>query len=259
LIGALIVIFPIVWTLLSTIKHEGEIVGYPPTFLPKDVTFENYITAWTRINFATYFRNSIFIATVMPAIVCYTSAITGYVLAKLRFKGRGLIFFTIISTMMFPWPITIIPLYKMVMDFGWFNNYIALIVPFSFSAFGIFLMRQFCSNIPDDLIDAARIDGANEFRIFHQIVLPMLWPPISALTIFVFLGIWGDFLWPYLMISSDKLYTLQVGLNKFVGAYYPQTGPILAGATIAIVPVMVVYFIFQKRFIEGASLSGMKE
>jgi len=145
-----------------------------------------------------------------------------------------------------------------VTKFGWTNNYMALIIPVAFNAFGIFLMRQFCISIPDELIDAARIDGANEFRIFHKIIIPLLWPPISALAIFTFLWTWEDFLWPFLVLSTNNILTLTLGLNRFVGIYYPTVGPMLAGSSIAIIPVLIFYFIFQNKFIEGATLSGLK-
>lgn len=259
IIGALITIFPVVWAILSSIKPEGEIVRFPPTFLPKNPSIINYSIVWNQIDFVIYFRNSVFLATFISLIVIYTSAISGYVLAKMRFKGRNALFLLILVTMMFPWPITIIPLYQMMLKFGWDNNYIALIIPSALSAFGIFLMRQFCITIPEDIINAARIDGANEFRIFHMIILPMLWPPIAALGIFNFLWTWEDFLWPFLILNSNNLYTLNIGLNRFLGEHYAKTGPIIAGSTIAILPILIVYFIFQKKFIEGAALSGLKE
>lgn len=259
IIGALIVIFPILWSVLGSFKTEGEIVGFPPTFFPQTPTIENYITVFTQIDFAIYFRNSIILSIIIPFMICYTSALTGYVLAKMRFKSRNAIFLTILVTMMFPWPITIIPLLQLVTKFGWTNNYMALIIPVAFNAFGIFLMRQFCISIPDELIDAARIDGANEFRIFHKIIIPLLWPPISALAIFTFLWTWEDFLWPFLVLSTNNILTLTLGLNRFVGIYYPTVGPMLAGSSIAIIPVLIFYFIFQNKFIEGATLSGLKE
>ena len=258
IIGALIVIFPILWSVLGSFKTEGEIVGFPPTFFPQTPTIENYITVLTQIDFAIYFRNSIILSIIIPFMICYTSALTGYVLAKMRFKSRNAIFLTILVTMMFPWPITIIPLLQTVTKFGWTNNYMALIIPVAFNAFGIFLMRQFCISIPDELIDAARIDGANEFRIFHKIIIPLLWPPISALAIFTFLWTWEDFLWPFLVLSTNNILTLTLGLNRFVGIYYPTVGPMLAGSSIAIIPVLIFYFIFQNKFIEGATLSGLK-
>lgn len=259
IIGVLITLFPVVWTILSSIKPEGEIVRFPPTFLPENPTIKNYSIVWNQIDFVIYFRNSVFLATFISLIVIYTSAISGYVIAKMRFKGRNALFLLILVTMMFPWPITIIPLYQMMLKFGWDNSYIAMIIPSAFSAFGIFLMRQFCITIPDDIIDAARIDGANEFRIFHMIILPMLWPPIAALGIFNFLWTWEDFLWPFLILNSNNLYTLTMGLNRFVGAHYARTGPIIAGSTIALLPIIIVYFIFQRKFIEGFTLSGLKE
>ena len=258
-IGALIVSFPVVWAVINAFKPESEIYSTPPTLLPLNPTIQNFITVWTEIEFAKYFRNTLFLAAIACLIICYTSSLAGYVLAKMRFKGRGATFLIIIFTMMFPWSITILTSYKLMFLFGWNNNYLSLIIPAAFSPFGIFLLRQFCITIPDELLEAARIDGASEFRIFHKIVLPLLGPPISALGIFVFLWFWEDFLWPYLMINSNNLYTVTLGLNRFVGQYTTRIGPTIAGSSLVIVPVLIFYFIFQKNFIEGISLSGINE
>lgn len=258
-IGVIIIIFPVVFAVLSSFKTEGEITKFPPTFFPHNPTFENYITTWTEINFSTFLRNTALLSIIIVLIVCYVSALTGYVLGKLRFKGRNIIFLIVVSTMMFPWSITIIVLFKMMMKFNWSNTYLPLIIPSIFSAFGIFLLRQFSLNIPDDIIDAARVDGASESRIFHQIILPMLQAPIAALAIFIFLGVWDDFLWPYLNLNSEKLFTVNLGLNSFIYYEYSRMGPLLSATSLVIIPILIFYFIFQRKFIEGISLSGLKE
>lgn len=259
-IGAFIVIFPVLWMIINSFKSNIEIFRMPPSFFPLKATFENYITTWTEVNFSLFIRNTIIISLSISFINCYTSTYLGYLLSKFRFKGRSAVFLIVLISMMFPWSVTIIPLYKMMLIFKVTNTWLPLFLTAFFSAFGIFLMRQFCLTIPNDLIDAARIDGANEFRLFHQIILPMLWPPISALAIFVFLWTWDDFLWQYLNLNSEKILTLTVGLNFFVRDYLTtRQGPILAGTTFSILPILIFYFIFQRKFVEGASLSGLKE
>ena len=172
-IGAFAVVFPVIWMLFNSFKTNSEIVRIPPTFFPTKPTFENFINAWARVSFATYLRNTSILALSISAIICYTSAMLGYTLAKLKFWGRSGVFLTILISMMFPWSLTIIPLYKMMFVFHAQGTWFPLYFTTFFSAFGIFLMRQFCLSIPDDLIDAARIEGASEFRLFHRIILPM--------------------------------------------------------------------------------------
>ncbi|MBC7333997.1 MAG: carbohydrate ABC transporter permease [Actinobacteria bacterium] len=259
LIGAFISIFPLLWMFFSSFKTPAEVMAYPPTVIPKNPTIQNYRELFTRMNFGIYIRNSIFIVLVKTSIILYTSALVGYVLGKIKFWGRNLIFISILATMMIPWPVVIIPLYQLMLKFKWVNTYWSIIVPSVFSTFGIFMMRQFVITIPDDLVDAARIDGASQFRIFHSIILPQLTPALSALGIFNFLFIWDDFLWPYIMLIDEKLYTIPIGLALFTGRYYVNTAGFLAGASLAVMPVLIFYMLCQRRFVEGMTFTGMKE
>jgi len=180
------------------------------------------------------------------------------VFCKLEFKGRDALFMCVLATMMIPWPVTITPMYQMMTWFKWVDTWTALIVPSAINTFGVFMMRQFMDSIPNDLLEAARIDGAGEFRIFHTIMLPNLTASISALGIFQFLGVWDDYLWPFLMLNDSKMYTLPIGLSLFNGQYAADNGSIFASATVAVIPVIIVYLMFQKRFVEGIAMTGLK-
>ncbi len=254
----LLTLYPFAWMLASSFKSNAEINAFEQTFFPVDFTFENYISMNTNFDFVRFFTNSLFIAIVTTAIICYTSTISGFVLSKYKFKGRDVIFSFILATMMIPWAVTIIPRYTIVRELQWIDSYIALIVPAIFSGFGIFMLRQYCSTIPDDLIEAARIDGVNEFSLFHKIIFPLCKNAISSIAIFQFLWAWEDFLWPFIIISSEEKQLLSVGLKLFKSRYSVDYGGLFAASVISIIPVVIVYIIFQKRFVEGITASGVK-
>lgn len=255
---SILMLFPFIWMILSSFKFNADVVAVHFQFFPKNPTLSNYSDVWGTFNFAQFFKNSILLAVVKTAIILYTSSLVGYVLDKIEFKGRNVVFIFILSTMMIPWPVTIIPMYNIMVKFGWVGNYTALIVPSIFSGFGIFMMKQFSSSIPTELIEAARIEGASEIGIFHIIIFPLLGSALSALGIFQFLWNWEDFLWPYLMLNDEAKYTLPIGLAFFNGQYATNYAGILAAATITVIPVLIVYFIFQRRFIEGIAMTGLK-
>lgn len=256
-IAALITIVPFIWMLLSSFAPNSEIVKVTGGLFPAPTTVDNYVAIQERFDFLRLFGNSLFIAIVKTVIIIYTSAVLGFVFAKMRFRGRNLLFGLVMSTMMVPWAVTIIPQYEMMTQFGWLDSYASLIVPGMLSAFGVFLFRQSITGIPDELIEAAKLDGASDFRIFHRIILPMSRNTIAALAIFTFLWNWEDYLWPFLMISDEKKQLLAVGLKQFNGQYGTDYGGLFAATSLAIVPVIIIYVIFQKQFIAGiASGSG---
>ena len=254
----IITVIPFVCMFLSSFKHNTEIVSLSQSFFPKEFTFDNYVGIQDNFDFIRLFMNSLFVALAVTGLVIYTSTISGFVLSKYQFKGRNLLFGLIMATMMIPWAVTIIPRYSMILKFGWIDSYAALIIPSSVSAFGIFMLRQYISTIPDEIIEAARIDGANEFYIFHKIIFPMARNGISSIAIFQFLWIWEDYLWPYLVINNEAKQLLSVGLKAFNGRYGTDYGGLFAATTISIIPVIIVYLIFQKRFIEGVAASAVK-
>lgn len=251
-------IFPFVWMFLSAFKPNSEIRALNQTLLPQHWTFENFLGLQEKFNFVRFFANSLGIALVVTVITIYTSCLCGYVLAKYEFRGRNALFGFILGTMMIPWAVTIIPRYTMFEAWGLRDNYLSLILPAVLSGFGIFMLRQSMSDIPDAVLEAARIDGASEIYIFHRIVLPMSRNAISALAIFQFLWAWEDYLWPYLMIDNEDLQVLAVGLTTFNGRYGTDYGGLFAATTISVIPVLIVYLIFQKRFIAGAASAAVK-
>lgn len=258
-LGAITILFPFIWMILSSFKTQSEIVSFPPTFFPENPTVQNFIDVWVTVNFKQFFINSLFVLVIKTVIILYTSIVAGYVFSKLEFRGRNVIFIIILATMMVPYPVTILSLYQEMFWLKWIDSYQALIWPAAFNTFGIFVMKQFISGIPDSLMESARIDGAGEFRILHRIIVPLIKPALSALAIFICLAVWNDFLWPFLVLNSDSKYTIPVGLALFKGRYYTDYAKQLTGATITVVPVLVIYFFLQKQFVEGITLSGIKE
>ncbi|WP_304943925.1 carbohydrate ABC transporter permease [Vallitalea guaymasensis] len=258
-IGGITMLIPFIWLMLSSFKTNSEIIGYPPTFFPEKFTFMHYLNINEKFNVGRFFANSIYLSTVKTVIAVYTSLLCGYVLAKFQFKGKKILFGIVLFSMMIPYIITVIPLYDMITSFGWKDKYIAIIAPTMLSSFGIFMMRQYIVNgVPDELLEAARMDGAGEFRIFHTMVIPLCINMISALSIFLFLWNWEDFLWPYLVLNSQEKFPLAVALNMFSGKNTTNFGGLFATSAVTIIPVVAVYFFFQKRFIEGISMSGIK-
>jgi multiple sugar transport system permease protein len=256
--AALVTVFPFAWMLLSAFKSNAEISALEQTLLPRRWTLENFINMQENFDFLRLFLNSVVLSTAITVIVVYTSCLSGFVLAKYRFRGRNLLFAFVLSTMMVPWAVTIIPRYTMFVDAGLRDSWASIIIPAALSGFGIFMMRQNMDAVPDEVLEAARIDGASEIRIFHRIVLPMSINAISALAIFQFLWVWEDYLWPYLMLNSDELQVLAVGLRTFSGRYATDFGGLFAATTISILPVLVVYVVFQRRFIAGAASAAIK-
>lgn len=258
LIMAVITIIPFIWMLISSFAPNSEIVKIGGSFWPDQFTLDNYVGIQEKFNFMRMFGNSLFIAIATTLIIIYTSALLGFVFAKFKFRGNTFLFTIVLSTMMIPWAVTIIPKYDMMMDFGWLDTYTSLIVPSMVSGFGIFLFRQSISQISDEMLEAARVDGASDWFIFHRIILPMSRNTISSLAIFQFLWSWEDFLWPFLMINDQSKQLLSVGLRIFNGQYGTDYGGLFAATSLSIIPVIIVYLIFQKQFIAGVQSGSGK-
>jgi ABC-type glycerol-3-phosphate transport system permease component len=259
-VGSVMMVGPFYWSVATSFKPQSEIAVFPPTWFPQNPTLEHWISlANLRMgSFPLFFRNSIFVSTTVTILILFTSSITGYVFAKLNFRGRDKIFIAVLAMMMVPFSITLIPSYALMVDFKWIDTYWALIVPILFNPFGIFLMRQFMHTIPDELLDAARIDGASEIQIFFRIIVPLSKSGLSALAIFEFITQWDSFLWPLVILQDVDKFTIPLGLAQFRGLTGVQVGPLCAAATAAVLPVLIVYFIAQRSFIEGITLSGMR-
>jgi len=251
-----IMIFPFLWMLSTSLKTGVDI--YSPSIIPKKITFNNYVRVIENSNFLLWFKNSLVVAVITTVSVLFFDTLVGYSFAKLPFKGKTPLFILILSTLMIPTEMLIIPWYMMCNSYGWLNSYWSLLFPGLTSAFGIFLMRQFFMGVPDDVLEAARIDGLNEFGIFLITAVPMVKPALSALGIFTFLGNWNAFLWPVIAVDQPNIYTLPVGLALFSGESYNQWDLVMAAASLATIPVLIVFFFFQKQIIEGIHMTGLK-
>ena len=256
--GSIIMLFPFIWMVSTSFKTPPQVISYPPTLIPRPPTLEYYNQIFTKLNFGRFFLNSAYISTIITASVLLTSSFVGYVFAKFDFWGKEFIFIMILSTMMIPFAVTMIPLYLIMSKLGWVDSHLALIIPGLYSTFGIFLMRQFMSTVPNELREAAIVDGCGEFRTFWSIILPQCKPALAALGIFTFMWNWDNFLWPLIVLNSENNFTLPVGLSMFSQQWWTNYGLVMAGATISVIPILIVFFIFQRHFIEGIVLTGLK-
>ena len=247
------------WMVLASFKSASEIISKPPTFLPQAPTVASYILILSEQAFDRYFLNSIVVALPSVLLILFTSSIAGFVFAKFEFPAKELIFTIILSTLMVPPAVTLLPLFRLVSNLGWADTYQALIIPVCVSAFGIFLLRQFMEGLPSELLDAGRIDGASNWWIYRHIVLPLSVSALSALAIFSFLANWDSYLWPLVIVYDENMRTLPLGLAHLLGwSSRPRYDLFLTGAVITVVPVVVFYSFFQSRFVRGVTLTGLK-
>ncbi len=256
LIGGLGMVFPFVWMIASSLKQAQDI--YTLSIIPTSPTLDNYRQVIEDTSYARWFLNSLVIAMISTASVAFFDSLAGYTLAKFRFPGSFLIFVLILSTLMVPTEMLVIPWFMMSIEFGWTDSYWGIMFPGVISAFGVFLMRQFFSGVPNDLIDAARIDGFTEFQIFWKIAIPLVKPALAALCIFNFLGNWNAYIWPLIVVRSDEMRTLPVGIAFFSSESGSAFHLIMAAAALATIPVIVVFLVFQKQIIKGIVLTGIK-
>ncbi len=272
IIGVIIFTAPFAWMVSASLQDVSQIFQWPPQWIPENPTLDNYVRFFEEERIGRYLFNSAFVAVSITVLQLLTSSLAAYTFAKRRFPGRNILFIMFLGTMMIPGQVTIIPNYVILKHIpffggndwlgnggsGWLDSYWGLIAPQGVSAFGIFLLRQYMKSIPDDLLDAARVDGASEFRIWAQIVMPLCRPALGALAIFTFGYQWDDFYWPLVVISSEELRTLPLGLALFVVRNRTVWDLLMAGSVVATVPVLVVFLIFQRHFIRGIAMSGMK-
>ncbi len=256
--GSVGMLLPLVWMTSSAFKPLHEVMRIPPTWIPEEPTLDNFRAVFAQFPFGRYFLNSLITSSLITLSVVITSAMAGYALARFHFPGRDFLFVLILSSLMVPFQTRMIPLYQLAIRFHLQDTLLGVMFPWLVDAFGIFLMRQFMMTIPADLVDAARIDGASELRIFWTIMLPLVRPAIAALAIFTFLGSWEEFLWPLIITSSDVSRTIPVGLQFFSEQYGTNVHWQMAGALIAALPMLVVFFVLQRQIIEGIALTGMK-
>jgi len=258
-LGVAAMLMPFAWMLLGSFKTNAEIRQYPTRFLPQDPTFDNYTQLFGRLDFATYFTNSLVVAVFVTLGNIVFCSMVGYALAKLEFRGKKLLFLLVLGTLMVPGVVTFVPLFVLTANLGLINTYPGLILPFLITPLGVFLMRQFMLTLPDELIEAARIDGASEWRIFLRVIMPLCGPAVAVLTILTFLGSWNNFLWPLVAATTEGMYTLPVALALYsVGQNAAQYGLMMAGAVVVVVPVLIVFVLLQRYFVQGIALTGIK-
>lgn len=254
----IIFVMPLVVMVLSAFKPQAEILRIPPSFWPEAPTLNNFRTVLSEAPYLLWYRNSLFVATTVTAIAIFTSAVGGYIFAKFEFPLKQPLFVLVLATLMIPFPVLLIPNYIIANKLGVLNSLWALILPGMVSAFGIFLIRQFAAGIPRDLIEAARLDGASEWAIFGRIVLPLLRPALAALGVFTFLASWNDYLWPLVAINDLDKSTLPLALTFFSSVQSTRYDLIMAAASMAVVPVLIVFLIFQRHIVKALVLAGMR-
>jgi len=257
--GLVLVAGPFVWMVASSFKDAQELHRFPPTLIPANPTLANYTTLFDKLKFPLFFFNSFIVAIFVVAANLLFCSMLGYALAKLHFHGRDKIFLLVMATLMVPSTVTLVPLFVLMSALGLVNSYPALILPFAAGPFGVFLMRQFMLGVPDDLLEAARIDGASEFRTFFGIVLPLSVAPLATLGILTFLSSWTNFLWPLVVSSSARMYTLPVAVATFaIGQNATDYGLLMAGSTVLVLPVLFVFLALQRYFKPGIATTGIK-
>ncbi len=258
LLFTVIFVFPILWVFLSSLKPQSELFTFPLSILPNDPTLKNYFAAFREGEFLLYFKNSMFVSVTATLITVLINTMAGYALSKFIFKGRDLIFYIMIATLMIPLQVIMVPIFLLLKNLGMLNSLWGIIIPPAATPTGIFLARQYILTIPNSLIEAARIDGGGEFYIFHSIILPLATPIIATITIFSFMWRWNDFLWPFIVISTQKFMTVQLALANFVGQYQINWASLLAMTIISMVPMIIVFLLFQKYFVRGLTAGGVK-
>lgn len=257
-LGAIVALLPFFWMLSTSLKNIQDIGNIPPNWIPNPLVIQNYADVWSELPFLNFFWNSTYITlttVVGQLLICSLSA---YAFARLEFRGRDKLFYLYLATMMIPGQVTLIPAFVLMRWLGWIDTPLALIVPGLSSAFGTFLLRQFFLTIPRELEDAAKIDGVGLFGIYWRIILPLSKPALATLAVFTFLGSWNDFLWPFVVINTPENMTLPVGLSFLQQNYTTQWPQLMAGSTMSLVPVIIVFLLAQRYFVEGITLTGLK-
>lgn len=258
LIGSVITLIPLAWMVAASFMPAGEASTFPPRFVPSDPTLEHYRALFVRMNLGRYLLNSAVLSVGVTLISLLVNSMAGYAFAKLRFRGRDRLFRFLLAALVVPAQVTMLPLFLLLKELGFINTYWGIVVPGLASVFGIFLIRQYALSVPDDLLDAARIDGAGEFRLYATVVLPLLKPILVTLAVFTFMGVWNDFLWPLIVLTDDSMYTLPVALANLVGERVQDTELMMAGSVLTVLPVLLVFLALQRFYIEGIMLGSVK-
>jgi alpha-1,4-digalacturonate transport system permease protein len=257
-VGALIVAFPLYWMFATAVRPKKEIFGGELDLVPSTVVWSNFSDAWNKLPWDQFYINSIAIAAIAVPVTVFINLLAGYTFAKYKFPGRDILFLLMISTLMIPIQVIMVPEFLIVAKLGWVNTWWGVLVPRAAEAFGLFMVRQFMVSIPDELIEAARLDGAGEFTIFRRVVLPLSWPVIAVLSIFTFMWRWNDFAWPLVVLQEQSAYTVPLGLNLMKGQYFTDWTGLMSMSLLSIIPMLLVFVVFQRYFIQGIASTGLK-
>ena len=256
--GGIVMVFPFVWMVFSSFKPSLEVISVDFHLLPQTWTLRNYVRVFEELKLLRGYANSLIVSALITVSALLTATLAGYLFSKIRFFGREVLFFLVLASVMVPPHVVLIPLYTLISAFRWVDTYQGLVFPFLINAFGVFLMRQFMRGIPDDLVEAARIDGASDFRIYFSIILPLVRSALAVLGILVFLWSYDEFLWPLVTVHKPEMMTLPLLLGHFTQAEAKFPGESMAACTLVVVPVLVVYAFFQQYFVKGISMTGLK-
>ena len=255
--ASVIMLLPFFWMVSTSLKEPGAVFLYPPQWIPDPIDWSNYTRIFQVLPFSRFYLNSFIHAGSVTILQLITCSLAGYAFARLRFPGRDTLFMGYLATLMIPGQVVIIPNFILLRTIGWIDTYQALILPNAFSAFGTFLLRQFFMSLPEELEDAARIDGCGYLGIYWYVILPLSKPALTSLTIFTFLGQWNNFIWPLIVINSVEMNTLTVGLRTLQGQYNTAWTLLMAGSVLALLPILIMFFLGQRYFIKGVTLTGM--
>jgi len=253
------VLLPFLWMVSTSLKAEADVFAWPPKIVPWPPRWQAYADAWTIAPFARYFMNTALVAVTVTGVSLFLNSLAAYAFARLRFPGREPLFLLVLATMMIPFQVTMIPTFLILKSLGWLDSYLGLTVPGFASAFGIFMLRQFMLSIPEDLLDAGRIDGCGEFRVYGQIVLPLCGPALATLGVFTFMGAWNDFVLPLMVVKSDEMRTLTLAVAALSSGLYVESFPtMMAAATFVVLPVLAAFLAAQRFFTRSIVLGGLK-
>ena len=256
--AAVVVLLPFAWMLSSSLKRNNQVFSIPIQWIPEEFRWTNFVDIWTQIPLATYLGNSAYLSVVITFLQLLTGSFAAYGFAKVRFPGRDLLFMLYIATIAVPWQAYMVPQYIMMHQAGLTNTHLSIILLQAFSAFGVFLMRQYYMSIPDELCEAARIDGLSEYGIWWRIMLPLSKPALASLALLTFVNTWNDYMGPFIYLTSNELWTIQLGLRSFVGMYSAEYAMMMTGAVLSVLPILVIFLFGQRYFIQGIATSGLK-